>query len=127
MDTQNSALSATYNATLPLLKAFAPPMTENLGRPGKYELYLTANVTLAGRKFSKLYFAGLVQQKNYVAFYFMPVYSHPALVTELGPELRKVMKGKSCFHIKRLTPELQKQITNALDLGLECYKKLAHS
>ena len=39
-----------------------------------------------------------------------------------APELLKLLKGKSCFHIKKLTPELLDQIKSALQVGYEAYQ-----
>jgi len=36
--------------------------------------------------------------------------------------LLRLLKGKSCFHIKKLTPELLQQIAEALDQGYRLYQ-----
>jgi len=40
----------------------------------------------------------------------------------MGPDLRKLLKGKSCFHIKKLDENLVNQIETALKEGLNYYK-----
>jgi len=53
----------------------------------------------------------------------MPIYSDTDLKDVFKPELLKLLKGKSCFHIKKLNPELEMQIDFALKVGYELYKK----
>jgi len=55
----------------------------------------------------------------------MPVYTDAELKKEdvFGPELLKLLKGKSCFHVRALDEKLEKQIEKALKLGFELYKK----
>ena len=65
-----------------------------------YHLYGTKEVSLFGKKPQQTYIAGVIQQKNYVSFYLMPIYSHPELIEDVIPELKKYLKGKSWFNIK---------------------------
>ena len=76
-----------------------------------------------GRKRKEVFFAGLIIQKSYVGFYFMPIYTDTDLKEIFKPELLKLLKGKSCFHIKKLDDELKRQIEEALEIGYELYKK----
>ena len=55
-------------------------------------------------------------------FYFMPVYAEADLKAVFAPELLKLLKGKSCFHIKKLDPALLDQIKSALQVGYEAYQ-----
>jgi hypothetical protein len=78
------------------------------------------------RELSEVYFAGLIIQKSYVGFYFMPQYTTglpPENFSEI--ELLKLLKGKSCYYItgKHFTPEVKGLIKQALDKGFEEYKK----
>lgn len=40
-----------------------------------------------------------------------------------SPQLLKLLKGKSCFHVKVLTPELSAQIEEALQSGFALYRQ----
>jgi hypothetical protein len=75
------------------------------------------------KKKKEVFFAGLIIQKSYVGFYFMPIYAETDLKEVFKPELLKLLKGKSCFHIKKLDDELKSQIREALELGFELYKE----
>src|SRR5215203_5197480 len=89
------------------------------GEGGQVSLISTKEVEIAGRRKSELWFAGLLIQKGYVGFYFMPVYVEHAKKRLLGEELVKTLKGKSCFHIKSANPVIYGQIKEALKLGYE--------
>ena len=91
-------------------------------QPTQYSIGSDKVVNLFGRE-RDIYFSGLLVQKGYVGFYFMPVYTNPSLVKELHPDLAKCLKGKSCFHIKKNDPALREHIKDALKLGYDDYKK----
>ncbi|HVX52253.1 MAG TPA: hypothetical protein VHB48_18985 [Chitinophagaceae bacterium] len=92
-------------------------------KPGQFHLHSNKNITINGKKHNEVYFAGLLVQKGYVGFYFMPVYSDAFLQKEIAPELLKCLKGKSCFHIKKADTALEAQIAAALQAGYNCYVK----
>lgn len=60
---------------------------------------------------------------SYVGLYYMPVYTHEAAAGLFGPDLMATLKGKSCFYIKHLTPELRAQITDAFEHGIRMYSE----
>jgi hypothetical protein len=104
------------------LMLYAPPLAARVNQPGRYELWSPKEAVIAGRKRSEVYFAAIIIQKDYVGFYFMPVYAAPEMKTVFGPELLALLKGKSCFHIRRLDPRLLRQIRAALKKGCALYK-----
>jgi hypothetical protein len=64
---------------------------------------------------------GLIIQKDYVGFYFMPVYAEPELRALFAPELLKLLKGKSCFHMRSAESRLMAQVRDALKKGYDLY------
>ncbi len=92
-------------------------------KPGHYELYYNKEVEVAGRKYPELSFASALVQKGYVGFYFFPVYIDEKLKTRIDPGLMKMLKGKTCFHIKKDDAQLLQQFKQALSLGYADYKK----
>jgi hypothetical protein len=80
-------------------------------------------VEVAGRKRDEVYFAGLIAQRGYVGFYFMPVYTHAEQVDLFAPELLALLEGKSCFHVKRLDDTLAAHVDAALAAGFELYRE----
>jgi hypothetical protein len=89
-----------------------------------YHLYGRKEVSLFGKEPKKTYIAGVIKQKNYVSFYFSPIYSHPESFQDLSPELEKYLKGKSCFNLKKLSPEILQEIEDLLIAGIKKYKEL---
>lgn len=115
-------LTAIFEALKALLAIYAPPLTPKRDEPGYYDLWSLKDLVIEGRKRREVYFAGLIIQKGYVGFYYMPVYAQTELKDVFAPELLKLLKGKSCFYVKRLTPELLGQIEFALKIGYEAYQ-----
>jgi hypothetical protein len=106
-----------------LLVKYNPPFTPKTDNERWYDLYLMKDVEILGRKRKEVWFAGIIIQKAYVGFYYMPVYAEPERKKLFKPELLRLLKGKSCFHIKKLDEELVKQIEQALADGFEMYKQ----
>lgn len=88
-----------------------------------YDLWSNKNVVIAGRKRSEVHFAEVRINKNEVGFYFMPVYAESDLKKVFHPDLLALLKGKSCFHIKKLDENLLNHIKIALELGNNLYKQ----
>lgn len=103
----------------PYEEYFSPRHNE----PGYYDLWVEKDITIEGRKHKGVFFAGLIIQKSYVGFYYMPVYLDTEIKKMFGPELLKTLKGKSCFYIKNNDPILITQVIKALEMGLKIYKK----
>ena len=115
-------LNTTFQSLKDLLTAYAPPFVPKVDDVGRYDLCSVKDLVIEGRKRKEVYFARVIIQKGYVGFYFMPVYADTDLKTVFAPELLALLKGKSCFHIKKLTPELLDQIESALQIGFEAYQ-----
>jgi hypothetical protein len=107
-----------------ILLDYAPPMLVVTDDAGKFELVTNKEITMRGAVRKNLCFASLMVQSSYVGLYLMHVYARPENIQQLGPELRKALKGKSCFHIPKLDGNLSAQIRSALDQGLVCYREL---
>ncbi|MFX1386519.1 MAG: hypothetical protein ACFE9M_04820 [Promethearchaeota archaeon] len=89
-----------------------------------FHLYGSKDVSLFGKKPQPTYIAGVIQQKNYVSFYFSPIYSHRDFFKNLSIDLKKFLKGKSCFNINKITPQLLEEIEDVLKLGIKKYKEI---
>jgi hypothetical protein len=106
-----------------LLERYENPLKPKFDLEGKYDLWSFKDIEIDGRRRKEVYFAGLIIQSRYVGFYYMPVYTDTSLQSVFGPDLLKLLKGKSCFHIRELSPELLLQIEEALNKGYELYQK----
>lgn len=92
---------------------------------GKYDLWTEKKGMMAmGKPRPELNFVSLIIQSSYVGFYYMPIYTNCAYVKDkLSPELLKNLKGKACFHIKKVGKDVLKQVKDAMKVGYEVYKK----
>jgi hypothetical protein len=126
MTVKNPDLVPLFEQIKRLLTPYAAHFTSRRDEPGYYDLWSEKDLVIEGRRRTEVFFAGLIVQKSYVGFYFMPVYADPGLADAersdvFGPELLATLKGKSCFHIKRLTSGLEAQIEAALRAGYDLY------
>ena len=115
-------LDLIFSSLKGLLEAYRPPLVAKVETKGRIDLASIKDVVIAGRKRSEIYFASAIIQKGYVGFYFMPVYTTPQMKEFFPPELLSLLKGKSCFHIKKLDRKLLAQIRKALKDGFKLYK-----
>jgi len=116
-------LENIFNTLCPLLARYQPPLASKHDDERYYDLWSFKELVIEGRKRKEIFFAGLIIQKDYVGFYFMPVYSDEQVKDFFKPELLSCLKGKSCFHIKKLDAELLRQIDEALQTGYALYQQ----
>ncbi|MDC1211984.1 hypothetical protein N8Z73_00745 [bacterium] len=72
------------------------------------------------QKVDGYYFASILPKPKDCRLYFFPIYTH-ADEFELSDELKKCLKGKSCFHIKKLSNELEIEIKGMIEKGVNLY------
>lgn len=116
-------LSVIFNQIRALMVSYQPPLVARKNEPDYFDLWSEKDLVIEGRKRKEVYFAGLIIQKGYVGFYFMPVYAEPEVKVLFPPELLRLLKGKSCFHIKQLDDALLSQIEDVLRQGFEMYRR----
>lgn len=120
----NNELVEIFKKLKILLEKNVKQMVSKVDTESRFDLWSEKDVIFAGKKRSEVYFAEASIKKDYVGFYFMPIYIAPEeLKKVLGPELLKLLKGKSCFHVKHLDEKLTAQIGDALKMGYEMYKQ----
>jgi hypothetical protein len=90
---------------------------------GNFDLWSFKDVEIMGRKRKEVFFASAVIRKSYVGFYYMPIYTDTDLAEVFEPELLATLKGKSCFHIRKLDPTMREQIEKALRVGYDLYEE----
>ena len=106
-----------------LLEKHAPPFEVRRDAKGGLHLWSVKDILVEGRKKKEIYFAGVVPQKGYVSFHYMPVYTNPEQKAILSPELLALLKTKSCFHVKQLDPAMKRHIRAALASGYKIYQQ----
>ena len=123
MPLSQEELVEIYNGLKKVLKKYEGPFKPKLDLDSRYDLWSFKNVEIDGRKRKEVFFASIIIQSTYVGFYFMPIYAETSLKDVLKPELLKLLKGKSCFYIRDLSPEMVTQIEEALEIGFNLYKE----
>ena len=94
-----------------------------VGDKSAFGLIGAKDVAIGNRKPQPTYVCGLIQQKNFVGFYSMPIYSHPKEIPILDKDVAKMKKGKSCINVTHLTPAIKKELDRIVKEGIRVYKK----
>jgi len=123
MGVKNEELEPLFVDLRALLGSYAPPLIPHHDSRGYFDLWSEKPVVIAGRNKDEVFFAGLIIQKSYVGFYFMPLGADEDPGSVFGPLLLKARKGKSCYYIRGLTPALAKEIERALAAGYRLFQE----
>lgn len=108
-------MHSIFDSLRAILKEYEPNLSLVHDIEDKY--YLDCKPTTPKEK--PKFFAAVTVQKNYVSFYFFPVYCNPLLGANLSPELLKRRQGKSCFNFKKDEPELFQELAGLCRSGYE--------
>jgi len=111
-----------FVAVKALIKKYEGPLVSKMDLDSKYDLWSVKDIVIEGRPRKEVSFAGIIIQSDYVGFYFMPVYVDAELKEIFGSKMLKLLKGKSCFHIRQLDSDLIEQIAYALERGYALYQ-----
>lgn len=112
-----------YNSLRELLDAQAPVLKAGKESELSVEYTGTKEVMQGKQKVSGHYFATLMQKPKDLRFYFFPIYTHANEYAHISPEVRKFLKGKSCFHIKRLDEKMIQEMDDMVKKGIQLYQK----
>lgn len=100
-----------------------PPLRISKDRENVFEVTGTIEAMQGQQKVDGFYFGSVVPKPTDIRLYFFPIYTHPKEFAWLSDELRKYLKGKSCFHVKKLPESLDQEFAKMIDKGVEIYKK----
>ncbi|MEN2281046.1 hypothetical protein AAGF08_02840 [Algoriphagus sp. SE2] len=100
-----------------------PPLRIKKNNEEVFEVSGTKKAMQGKQLVDGFYFASVVSKPKDTRLYFFPIYTNPALFDFISPELRKCLKGKSCFHFKKLTEELQTEIKIMIKKGIQIYSQ----
>lgn len=104
------------------LRAQCPPLTVRKDNENVFEVAGTKPTMQGKQKVDGFYFASIMPKPKDVRFYFFPIYTHPDSF-KLSPELQKLLKGKSCFHLKNVNDDLFEEIKGIITTGVDIYLK----
>jgi hypothetical protein len=105
------------------LKKHVPPLRIDKEMSEIFEVSGNKQAMQGKQLVDGFYFASVVPKPKDVRLYFFPIYTHPIFFDSISPELRKCLKGKSCFHFKKLTLELRSHIESMIALGVKIYSQ----
>ena len=105
------------------LIAQKPALKITKNSEGTFEATGTIEARQGKRKVDGLYFASVVPKPKDIRLYFFPIYTHVDAFKDISPALRKMLKGKSCFHIKNLDEDLKVEIMKMIQLGIKVFQK----
>lgn len=105
------------------LTQLTPPLKIKTDSEATFELAGTKETMQGKQKVDGIFFTQLVLKPKDVRLYFFPIYTHEAEFSTITDNLRKNLKGKSCFHFKKLDAELQNEINQMLKQGVAVYQK----
>lgn len=91
--------------------------------PEKFEVTGTKETMQGKQKVDGIYFATVLPKPKDVRFYFFPAYTHVKQLGELPENIKKCLKGKSCFYIKKLDDELENNLKELIDKSIKLYKE----
>ncbi len=76
------------------------------------------------KKVDGIYFASVVEKPKDIRLYFFPIYTHVKdFENTLSDELKKSLKGKSCFHIKAISDEIKIELQQMVNKGIVLFQK----
>ncbi|QNR22776.1 hypothetical protein [Croceimicrobium hydrocarbonivorans] len=104
------------------LKEQCPPLRVRKEGPGGLEVCGRKETMQGKQKVDGYYFASTAAKPKDIRFYFFPIYTDPELF-QLSEGLQKMLKGKSCFHVKKLSEEQQAEIRKIIALGVNRYNE----
>ncbi|MGB0175769.1 MAG: hypothetical protein ACPF9D_01300 [Owenweeksia sp.] len=105
-----------------LLKEQVPPLKIRNNSDKNFEVAGTKEAMQGKQKVNGFYFASVVPKPKDVRLYFFPIYTHSDKFSP-SDELKKFLKGKSCFHIKYLSPELEAELKKIISKGVQLYQQ----
>ena len=105
-----------------LLRSQQPHLQVKVDTPEQFEVIGTKEIMQGRQKVEGATFASIVPKPKDVRLYFFPIYTDKEFFSP-SPELQKKLKGKSCFHLKKIDETLFQEIQKMIEKGVEVYKE----
>ncbi len=109
-------------ALINILKANTPPLKIRTDTATSFEVAGTKETMQGKQKVDGMYFCSIVPKPKDVRLYYFPIYMY-ADQFSLPDNLKKCLKGKSCFHIKKLDESLENEIKAMVTKGIALFKQ----
>ncbi|MFK7971444.1 MAG: hypothetical protein AB8F95_13830 [Bacteroidia bacterium] len=105
-----------------ILKEHVGPLKITSDTNEKFEMSGTIEVMQGKKKVEGHYFSTVIPKPKDVRFYFFPTYTHKEQIGALPEDLQKALKGKSCFHIKKMDDEFETNLKALVKKSVELYQ-----
>ena len=115
-------LSEVQSTLQNMFKSHVPPLQIRKDNENVFEVAGTKEAMQGKQKVDGYYFGSVVPKPKDIRLYYFPIYTHASEFTWISDELRKCLKGKSCFHIKKLSDERIADISMMINKGIELYE-----
>ena len=92
-------LSDIQQSLQSLFKKHVPPLQIRKDNAATFEVAGTKEAMQGKQKEDGFYFRSVVPKPKNIRLYYFPIYTYPSSFEDISLELRKCLKGKSCFHI----------------------------
>lgn len=115
-------LQEIENALRGLLLDQEPTLRVRKNKPDLLEMCGTKEAMQGKQKVDGFYFASIMPKAKDIRFYFFPLYTHVDRF-KLSPDLQKMLKGKTCFHIKQLNEDLKTEIRTMIETGVKIFQE----
>ncbi|WP_406659986.1 hypothetical protein V7O66_09050 [Methanolobus sp. ZRKC3] len=106
-----------------LLSSYVPPLVVMVDEDRRYDVYGNKRAKIGKKEHENVYFASTIIQKHHVGLYFFPIYTHRDRFSDQPDSLIKLLKGKSCFHLKKYDEAIFAEIEALLDKGIDVYRE----
>ena len=118
---------AIFNKLKKSLEKCTPPMVVNKASVNGYELMGHKEVPYGSTKklVPGMFFVSVAPRTDSITFHFFPCYMNPKML-DVAPNLRKYLKGKTCFHFKKEEQVIEKELDALLKLGVAAWKKMGY-
>lgn len=108
-----------------MLSGYARNLHVKLDNDEHYELWTNQGFrtsTTYPRNKKGIQFAAVIIYRNYVGFYFLPLYVDEHVQSFLTTRLNACRKGVSCFHFKLIEEGVVADLDAMISAGWEAYK-----
>ena len=103
----------TFELLKTIIESYEDEMDVVSNEPDKYYL----NWPEIGKNGKPYFFACAQVRSNSIAFHLMPIYEYPKLLENISDELRRKLKGKSCFHFTKPDANLLAELAELVEQG----------
>lgn len=116
-------LNAIRKTLIDALKAHEGALKVSAETDVKFEVIGTFEIMQGRQKVPGHYVASVIPKPKDIRLYFFPLYTHKDQMGELPEPINKMLKGKTCFHVKKMDADIEAKFKAMIDKGVALYKE----